>query len=122
MILFLLATSLSFSTPAAKGDASSQKPERAELSFVSPEDYAIRRFGEVTEAYQASFPNSPQELLIRKRALLQIAEEKLAEERAREGAGGPLSRKNLIRAAEAQVDYYQKVISELEERIKRRRP
>jgi len=91
------------------------------LRFVSPEDYAIRRFNEVTEEYLSRWPDEPQDLLIRKRALLAIAEEKLEEERQRTNPAGLLSRDHMIRAAEAQADYYKKQIQSLERRIRQRR-
>ncbi|TVQ79871.1 MAG: hypothetical protein EA369_03730 [Bradymonadales bacterium] len=99
---------------------SSPEEDGAGLSFVSPEDYAIRRFSEVTQEFLESWPEETEEILIRKRALLRIAEERLEEERARE-SGGVLSRRNRIRSAEAQVDFYRKAVHGLEDRIRRRR-
>jgi hypothetical protein len=121
-ISFFLGFALVSNPQAADGVNTLEMEETpAQVSFVSPEEYAIRRFSEVTQNFLEQWPSQPADLLIRKRALLAIAEEKLQEERSREGVGGALSRRNLIRAAEARVDFYEKAILGLEDRIKKGR-
>jgi len=97
----------------------------SEVGLVAPDEYAVRRFAEVIEAYQDAQPSSPKEKLLRYRALLVIAEKREQELRnpspERSAAGLPLGirRENLIKGLEAEVDHFRKQIRQLEAQIKK---
>jgi hypothetical protein len=122
MLLFLCLFHLAFvqQSPQTAG-------ENPEVSWVAPDEYAIRRFAEIIENYQNDIPDRPTERLIRLRALLTLAEQKHRElndpSPNRSSPESPLGlrRENLIKAISAKKEHYRKKISDLEKSIKRNR-
>lgn len=110
------------------GQDSAQAPESAaEVSFVAPDEYAIRRFNEVVDAYQKDEPKSARDRLIRQRALSVLAKRKLEElkmpspHRALPNTPLGLRRENIIKSLEAQVHHHDLQIERLENLIKKNR-
>jgi len=97
----------------------------SEVGLVAPDEYAVRRFAEVIEAWQSDQPESSKEVLLRFRALLVLSEKKEQELRNpspdRSAAALPLGirRENLIKAVVAETDHYRKKIRRLESEIKK---
>ena len=95
--------------------------------MVAPDEYAVRRFAEVIDNFQEDLPSTPKERLIRFRALLAIAEEKLrslstpSADRSLPTTPLGIRRENLMKSLDAEIDHYRKKIADLEGMIKRRR-
>ncbi len=105
----------------------SQTANEPEVSMVAPDEYAVSRFGEVVESYQSDQPDNPKEKLIRYRALLSLAEEKLKQlntpsaDRSLPATPLGIRRENLMKSLDAKIDHYRKKIADLEGLIKKRR-
>ncbi|MBN8554499.1 MAG: hypothetical protein J0L93_03560 [Deltaproteobacteria bacterium] len=103
---------------------SSTPPSKVEI--VRPETYAVKRFGEIVSNFQDRDELSPQEELISSRARLMIAQRKLSElqspPRKTDGKSDVKIDKGEMRevrmkAARAEIDHYQHLVSRLEQKI-----
>jgi len=118
---FVIALSCGFLLSSSEAQSTSDAAEDSKVQIIRPESYAVRRFSEVLETELAERSEAPKELLIRNRALFEIAKKKLLDLKDLELESDSLSLKNKIKAWEAKTDYYRKRTKALEETIKKTR-
>ena len=119
MRLFILCCCFIPSLTVAE-DSKKEVPE-----IVKSDDFSVRRFQEIVEANLKNNPKSPQESLISLRAKLILAEKRWSEIRDAkldvnadaEKRDTVANRAQLLRASQAEMNYYQSKIERLEDQI-----
>lgn len=99
--------------------------DKGSVEIIRPESYSIRRFQEIIQNANLTEEHTSQEQLISMRARLIIARQKLQDLKTRSAQQqlsanqneAPQIKEVHIRAAQAQVDHYAKLVDRYEDRI-----